>query len=290
MAPDVVRHCVSVPCHDLRMRYGLSVCTLGEYADPRLVVQLAVAAEAAGWESLFVWDHLGFAWGVPSGDPWITLAAVAQATSRLRIGTGITPLARRRPQVVANTVACLDLLSGGRVVLGAGLGGVPVEFTKFGEPDDSRVRAERLDEALQILAALWSGQRVEHRGRHYTVDGVTLAPLPVQRPRVPVWIGGDSAPAKRRAARWDGWIIAGDSEEGRMIISPGQLAAAIEGLERSSGSFDVALSGVSSSEDRDLVQRYADEGVTWWLESIHGRRGSRDEMLDRVEAGPPKPL
>jgi probable F420-dependent oxidoreductase len=272
------------------MRYGLSVCTLGEYADPRLVVELAVAAEAAGWESLFVWDHLGFAWGVPSGDPWITLAAVAQATSRLRIGTGITPLARRRPQVVANTVACLDLLSGGRVVLGAGLGGVPVEFTKFGEPDDSRVRAERLDEALQILAALWSGQRVEHRGRHYTIDGVTLAPLPVQRPRVPVWIGGDSAPAKRRAARWDGWIIAGDSEEGKMIISPDQLAAAIEGLERSSGSFDVALSGVSSSEDRDLVQRYADEGVTWWLESIHGRRGSRDEMLDRVEAGPPKPL
>jgi len=272
------------------MRYGLSVCTLGEYADPRLVVELAVAAEAAGWESLFVWDHLGFAWGVPSGDPWITLAAVAQATSRMRIGTGITPLARRRPQVVANAVACLDLLSGGRVVLGAGLGGVPEEFTKFGEPDNSRVRAERLDEALQILTALWSGERVEHRGRHYTIDGVTLAPLPVQRPRVPVWIGGDSAPAKRRASRWDGWITAGDSEEGKMIISPDQIAVAIEGLERSSDSFDVAFSGVSSKEDRDPVQRYADAGVTWWLESIHGRRGSRNEMLDRVEAGPTKPF
>ena len=121
------------------MRYGLNVCTLGEYADPRLVVDVAGAAEEAGWESLFVWDHLGFAWGVPSGDPWVTLSAVAQATSRLRIGTGVTPLARRRPQVVANTVACLDRLSGGRVVLGAGLGGVPVEFAAFGESDDRKL-------------------------------------------------------------------------------------------------------------------------------------------------------
>jgi probable F420-dependent oxidoreductase len=272
------------------MHYGLSVCTLGEYADPRPVVELAVAAEAAGWQSLFVWDHLGFAWGVPSGDPWVTLAAVAQTTSRLRIGTGITPLARRRPQVVANAVACLDLLSGGRVVLGAGLGGVPTEFTKFGEPDDFGVRAERLDEALQLLAALWSGQRVTHRGRHYTVDDVALAPLPIQRPRVPVWIGGDSAPAKRRAARWDGWIVAGDSEDGKMIIGPDQIARAVDGLGRSSDSFDVALSGVSGREDRDLVQRYANAGVTWWLESIHGQRGSRNELMDRVEAGPPTPL
>ena len=202
------------------MRYGLNVCTLGEYADPRLVVDVAAAAEEAGWESLFVWDHLGFAWGVPSGDPWITLSAVAQATSRLRIGTGVTPLARRRPQVVANTVACLDRLSGGRVVLGAGLGGVPVEFTAFGESDDPTQRAERLDEALELVTALWSGERVYHQGRHYTVAGVTLAPLPVQRPRVPIWIGGDSAAAKRRAVRWDGWIVGGDSPDGTMVISP----------------------------------------------------------------------
>ena len=74
-----------------------------------------------------------------------------------------------------------------------------------------------------------------------------------------------------------------------MIISPDQIALAIEGLERSSDSFDVAFSGVSSSEDLDLVQRYADAGVTWWLESIHGKRGSRDEMLNRAKAGPPKP-
>jgi probable F420-dependent oxidoreductase len=269
------------------MRYGLNVCTLGEYADPRLVVDVAGAAEEAGWESLFVWDHLGFAWGVPSGDPWVTLSAVAQATSRLRIGTGVTPLARRRPQVVANAVACLDRLSGGRVVLGAGLGGVPVEFTAFGESDDARLRAERLDEALEVVAALWSGERVYHRGRHYTVAGVTLAPLPVQRPRVPIWIGGDSASAKRRAVRWNGWIVGGDSPDGTMMISPDQIAAAIDGLGPRSDRFEIALSGVSASDDHAFSQRYAEAGVTWWLESIHGQRGSTSEMLDRLRAGPP---
>jgi probable F420-dependent oxidoreductase len=269
------------------MRYGVNVCTLGEYADPRLVVDLAGAAEEAGWESLFVWDHLGFTWGVPSGDPWVTLAAVAQATSRLRIGTGVTPLARRRPQVVANAVACLDRLSGGRVVLGAGLGGVPVEFAAFGESGDPRLRAERLDEALELVAALWSGERVDHRGPHYTVTGVTLAPLPVQRPRVPIWIGGDSAPAKRRAVRWDGWILGGDRPDGTMMTSPDQIAAAIDGLGPRPNRFEIALSGVSASDDHALLQQYAEAGVTWWLESIHAQRGSTSEILDRIRAGPP---
>jgi probable F420-dependent oxidoreductase len=269
------------------MRYGLSVCTLGTFADPRAVVDLACAAEESGWESLFVWDHLAFTWGVPSGDPWVTLAAVAQATSRLRIGTAVTALARRRPQVVAHTVACLDLLSEGRAVLGAGLGGVAVEFSAFGDPDDARVRAQRLDEALDVVAALWSGERVEHRGRHYTIDGVTLQPLPVQRPRVPIWIGGGSTAAKRRAARWDGWVVGGDREDGTMIISPDRIAAEISALPPRSGSFDVALTGVSTNGDDAMLQCYADAGITWWLESVHGRRGTTAEMLRLVTAGPP---
>jgi alkanesulfonate monooxygenase SsuD/methylene tetrahydromethanopterin reductase-like flavin-dependent oxidoreductase (luciferase family) len=169
---------------------------------------------------LFVWDHLGFAWGVPPADPWVVLAAVAQATTRIRLGTAVTPLARRRPVVVANAVATLDRLSGGRVVLGAGLGGVSAEFAAFGEPDDPRVRAGKLDEALEVVAALWAGQPVSHAGEHYTVDGVALAPTPVQRPRVPIWIGGHSRAAQRRAARWDGWIIGGDNEQGEMTFEP----------------------------------------------------------------------
>jgi probable F420-dependent oxidoreductase len=268
------------------MRYGLSVCTLGDYADPHRVVELARVAEPAGWEALFVWDHLGFALGMPSGDPWVTLGAMVQATSRLRVGTAITPLPRRRPQIVANAVATLDQLSDGRMTLGVGLGGAPAEFTAFGESGDARERAGKLDEALEVLAALWSGERVDHHGRHYTVDGVTLAPLPVQRPRVPVWVGGDSAPAARRAARWDGWIIGGDDQSGQMSVSPEQLAAKVERLAPPSPTYDIALTGVSAPDD-GVPQSYVAAGVTWWLESINGRRGSFAEMTDRVAAGPP---
>ena len=168
------------------MNHGIDIATLGDYADPRPVVQLARAAEAAGWQALFVWDHLAFAWGVPSGDPWVILAAVAQATQQLKLGTAITPLPRRRPHVLANTVASLDLLSEGRVILGVGLGGVPQEYTAFGEEENAQHRAQRLDEGLEVLDRLWSGEQVTHHGTHYTVSDVTLAPLPLQRPRVPI--------------------------------------------------------------------------------------------------------
>src|SRR3712207_4344381 len=123
------------------MRYGIVTANLGDYADPRVAVRLARAAEAAGWEAFFVWDHLGFVRGVPSADPWVVLSAVAATTTRLKLGLALTPLARRRPQVVANALATLDLLSGGRVIFGAGLGGSAEEFTAFGDPGDAKERA-----------------------------------------------------------------------------------------------------------------------------------------------------
>jgi probable F420-dependent oxidoreductase len=269
------------------MRYGIDVCVLGEYAEPGRVVELAVAAEAAGWEAVFVWDHLAFAWDTPSADPWVVLAAAAQATATIRLGTAVTPLPRRRPVVLAHTVATLDRLSGGRAILGAGLGGVPAEFSAFGEPDRPAVRAARLDEALTIISALWSGEPVHHDGVHYRVTGVTLAPLPVQRPRPPIWIGGDSPPARRRAARWDGWIVGGDNERAEMTRSPARLAREIAGLGRGDP-YDVALIGVSRGPDDPVVRDYAEAGATWWLEHVHGFRGSYPGLLARITAGPPR--
>jgi alkanesulfonate monooxygenase SsuD/methylene tetrahydromethanopterin reductase-like flavin-dependent oxidoreductase (luciferase family) len=272
------------------MRYGIYVAILGELSDPRKVVQLAWTAEAAGWEALFVWDHLAFTWGTPAADAWVTLSAVAQSTERLLIGPAVTPLARRRPAVVAQAVATLDLLSSGRVVFTAGLGGVEAEFTAFGEDASARRRADRLDEGLSILSRLWSGEPVTHRGDHYTVEDVTLAPLPVSRPRVPVWIGGYVARALRRAAAWDGYIVGGDDEAGRMTLSPEALAGRVTEIARHRDSLDgyeVALSGVSQPGDTALVQAYADAGATWWLEHLHGFRGDFDSLRDRVAAGPP---
>jgi probable F420-dependent oxidoreductase len=271
------------------MRYGIDVAIIGELADPGRVVEIAQAAEAAGWEAMFVWDHLAFAWGVASVDPWVVLAAAAQATTRLRLGTAVTPLPRRRPVVVANTVATLDRLSNGRLVFGAGLGGVPAEYSAFGESEDVQQRGARLDEALTVVTALWSGQVVTHTGTYYSVQSIELAPLPVQRPRVPVWIGGNSRAALRRAARWDGWVGAGDDEQGQMTRSPEQLAGDINYLSEcrgAAGAYDVALTGVSSPGD-GVPGAYAEAGVTWWLEHIHGRRGTIPELLARVSAGPP---
>lgn len=271
------------------MKHGISIATLGKYADPRPVVELARAAEVAGWEGLFVWDHLAFAWGVPSGDPWVILSAVAQATSRLRIGTAVTPLARRRPQVLANTVATLDLLSDGRVVLGAGLGGVAEEFAAFGEPAAPGIRARQLDESLDLINRLMAGESISHQGESFTIENVTLAPLPMQRPRVPIWIGGESPPALRRAARWDGWVAVGDNESAEMIKTPEQIAQAvgtIRGHRATPLPFEVALTGVSAAGERDLFAGFAAAGVTWWLESLHGFRGDFDFLMRRVLAGP----
>ena len=144
------------------MRYGLCVANIGTYADPRNVVALAEEAEAAGWEALLVWDHLGFVWGPPAADPWVTLAAVAARTERARCSARTSRLLpRRRPHVLAHQVATLDVLSGGRVVFGAGIGGIESEFTAFGEHADARLRAEMLDEGLEVLRGLWSGERVD---------------------------------------------------------------------------------------------------------------------------------
>jgi probable F420-dependent oxidoreductase len=272
------------------MHFAIEIVPFGDYANPRNVIPLAQAAEAAGWDGLFIWDHLAFTWGMPSADPWVTLAAVAQATERLRLATFVTPLPRRRPQVLANTLATLDLLSQGRVIFCAGLGGVPQEFAAFGEADDTRTRAARLDEGLDILARLLAGETVDHRGDHYQVGNVTLAPLPVQRPRPPIWIGGDSPAALRRAARWDGWAAAGTDENCGLTKTPERLAeqlAFIRQQRTSSAPFAVTMDGCTTPADGVLVREFADAGVTWWLEPLHGLRGSMEEMLTRVKAGPP---
>jgi probable F420-dependent oxidoreductase len=262
------------------VRYGICLANIGTYSDPGVCVQVATAAEAAGWDGVFSWDHLAFVWGAPAADPWITLSAVAGATSRVRVGTAVTPVARRRPQVLAHEIATLDVLSRGRVIFGAGLGGSPSEFGKFGEPTDAKVRAEMLDEGLEVLRALWSGATVTHHGPHYTVDGVTLAPTPVQD-RVPVWIGGNRPASLRRAARWDGWL-ADSADPTGMTLSPEDIARSIEQIGRDDD-FDVAVLGQSDRGDPGAYER---AGATWWLENLHDMRGTIDEVLALVTAGP----
>lgn len=264
------------------MRFGLACANIGSYADPRAIVRVAQAAERAGWEAVLVWDHLAFVWGVPAADPWVTLGAVAASTEKILLGPGVTPVARRRPHVLAHQIATLDNFSGGRVVFGAGLGGGHGEFSAFGEEEGERERAAKLDEGLDVIRALLEGERVEYRGAHYTVDGVTLAPAPARR--VPIWIGGTSPRALRRAARFDGWF-ADSADPERMTMTPGEVRASIESIGREPP-FDVAVLGYSEPGEQGLHSAYENAGVTWWIEQLHDRRGDAGAMLARIEAGP----
>ncbi len=157
------------------------------------------------------------------------------------------------------------------------------------------MRAEKLDEALEIITKLWSGEVVEHYGKHYTIDRVALMPKPVQRPRIPIWVGGHSKAALRRASRWDGWASVGPSPS---ASAPGitlkELQRAIAYIQKSrtsKNSFDVVYTGESPEDARPslgTMRQVRLAGATWWLESIHGRRYSKDEALERVEKGPPR--
>lgn len=190
-------------------RRGLFVAPFDGLADPQVVAELASRAEAAGWDGFFVWDHLQYGDRVRDlADVWTCCAAVATATSRLVLGPMVTPLARRRPQVLARQAASLALLSGGRFVLGLGLGDDGLgEFADFGDETDPRVRGRMLEEGLAVLRGLLSGEPVDHDGEHYAARGVRFTPAP----RVPIWLAGrhGNAVPLRRAARHDGFFVIG---------------------------------------------------------------------------------
>jgi alkanesulfonate monooxygenase SsuD/methylene tetrahydromethanopterin reductase-like flavin-dependent oxidoreductase (luciferase family) len=248
------------------MRSALWLPIFDGLADPVLVARLAAEAEVAGWDGLFVWDHIRWREPVRAvADPWVTLAAVASATERLRLGPMVTPLARRRPAKVARETATLDRLSGGRLTLGVGLGGDSFgrEFSATGEETDDRRRGAMLDEALEILVAAWSGEPVQHRGERYVVDGVRFLPRPVQRPGVPVWAAGFPGNLRplRRAARYDGFFPVN-------LEHPDQVAEVVARIAALRGDtttpYDVAVALPPGAD----VAPYAAAGATWWLTEL----------------------
>jgi len=273
------------------MRFGIHIANFGPAADPRVLAQLAVAAEAAQWDGFFVWDHiLGDAeWRTPMVDPFIALAAVAAATTRIRFGALVTPVPRRRPWHLARETTTLDHLSGGRLVVGVGLGNPPeAEFAQFGEDGDIRRRARRLDEGLAILNGLWSGEPFALDGREFTVRETVFLPTPVQRPRPPVWVAAywpNHAPL-RRAARWDG--VFPEHEEGRRL-APAEIAEMLAYIARhrnDPGPFDVVVAGESAALAGGELAELEAAGVTWWLEAIWPNV-SLDDVRERIAAGPP---
>ena len=279
------------------MRFAIDLAPLGELADPRAMVRLAVAAERAGWDGVSTWDSLGVSMDAAASDPWVDLAAIASATDRLALILSVVALPRRRPQLVAQAAATLDRWSGGRLVLGIGAGGDPGDFERFGEPFDAPARIAAMDEGLGLVDRWLRGETADHEGPAFAARGVGgLGPRSVQRPRPPIWIGGTKAGALRRAARWDGWIGIATSEDGaRLELSPEAFRAQVNrlGAERAAAGrerspFDVALFAFSEPSEQELVGAYAAAGATWWLESLSPMRGDLETLLARVSAGPPR--
>ena len=269
------------------MHYGIEVVPFGDFSNPCQIVHLAQAAEAAGWEGLWIWDHVLMPYGV--GDPWVTLAAVAASTKSIKLCAGVSPLPRYRPHLLARTLVGLDLLSAGRLIFATGLG-IPSDFKPFGEPAENKTRAAMLDEGLDLLTGYLSGEEITHHGKYYHAEAVRLAPCALQKPRIPVWIGGGSQAAMRRAARWDGWIMGTVNEKSEVTQPPEKIAGEVKSIlqyRKTKLSFDIALDGVSQVGERGLVREYELSGATWWFEIIHQLRGTQEELMRRIQAGPP---
>ena len=262
------------------------------FAEPGALVDLAVVAERAGWDAFFLWDHMVVdRAGVEIVDPWVTLGAIAARTDRIRIGTCVTPLARRRPQKVARETVTVDRLSGGRLVLGVGLGTPDDDRTTFGEPVGARVVADRLDEALEVVAGLWSGEPFAHVGRDFHVERVRFLPAPVQQPRPPVWVAC-MLPARRplaRAARWDGVVPMKTGPEGVGFVTPDDVAsivAEISSLRGSLDGFDVVVN--AGPPPTASVAEFEAAGATWCITSMGEFPGWIDELREIVAGGPPR--
>ncbi|PKH43590.1 Luciferase-like monooxygenase [Nocardioides alpinus] len=258
-------------------RRGLFVAPFDALADPAVVGDLAAAAEEAGWDGFFVWDHLQYGERVSDiADPWICCAAIALRTERLLLGPMVTPLPRRRPQVLARQAASLAVLSGGRFVLGLGIGDDWVgEFSGFGDEPDPKVRGRMLDEGLEVLTTLLAGGAVDHVGEHYAARDVRFRPAV----DVPIWLAGrfgNGAPM-RRAARHDGFFVIGlDGPDDLDTVSAG-LAA-----HDPAPGFDVV---VDLQPDQDVAP-WLDRGASWVLTRIGPYDLDLAEARRIIDAGP----
>ncbi|QBD75457.1 LLM class flavin-dependent oxidoreductase [Ktedonosporobacter rubrisoli] len=277
------------------MYYGIYVPNFGDETGVRALAALAHEAEQAGWDGFFLWDHILYRASPPVTmvDPWITLSAVAMLTERIRIGTVVTPLARRHPWQLARETVSLDHLSSGRLILGVGLGHPPrIEFAPFGQESDDLVRAEKLDEGLEVLTGLWKGEAFSYQGRRYRIKKTVFWPPALQQPRIPIWVAGfwpNKAPF-RRAARWDGVVPL--KRGGLQPDDVEQIKSYVRDHRTSAEPFDIVKIGITPGEHparaRRIVAPYAEVGATWWLESFFTRRNSLEEMRQRIRQGPPR--
>lgn len=271
------------------MQYGFVL----PYGDARTAADTARLCEQSGWDGFFVWEPV---WGI---DAWICLTAAAMVTDRIKLGTMLTPLSRMRPWKLAGETATLDNLSGGRVILAVGLGAIDTGFAEFGEETDRRIRAELLDESLDILTGLWAGQPFSYDGKHYRIRETSFfpPPPPIQQPRIPIWVVGawGRPRSMRRALRYDGLLphLAESAELTPALVAQMRAHAAAERGE-DVGPYDIVVEAESPADDSAAAiakaRPYEHAGATWWIESPWGITGpdAAARLRARIVAGPPR--
>jgi alkanesulfonate monooxygenase SsuD/methylene tetrahydromethanopterin reductase-like flavin-dependent oxidoreductase (luciferase family) len=276
------------------MRYGIIVNTGG----PREMADLAAEAEAAGWDGVFYYDAIAIGES-EMFDPWVVLAAMAMRTERVRLGLVITPPSRRRPWKLARETMTIDHLSSGRLVLPVGLGALDdAGFGNVGEPTDARTRAELMDETLAILEGLWSGEPFAFEGRHYRFGPMTFRPVPVQRPRIPVWVVGawPHERSMRRVLRWDGIVTQTERPEEIAVIAE-YVVRERSGLPDGPDAgqrdhpFEIVVQGSTRADDPAAagaaVEPFIRAGATWWIDA-NWEAATVDSVRRRISAGPPR--
>lgn len=290
------------------MKYALYLPNFGALGRARTVAEWAQIAEQAGWDGLFIWDHIARDTSMGEvADPWVALSAAAMVTSRISLSALVTPLARRRPWKVARETATLDHLCNGRLIFGAGAGsagGNQVEWANFGEVTDLKQRGAMLDEALEVLVGLWGGQPFSYQGQYYQVGESQFLPASLQQPRIPVWIAArwpNKVPT-RRAAQWDGIfpLFEPETEGQQKADQLRDLMQYLGELRSDLTGFEVACCGNMVGQSRqqvaDWLGAYQAAGATWWLEEIVPTYFEGDwkqpwpteAMLDYIQQGPPR--
>jgi hypothetical protein len=264
--------------------------------DARAVSEWAREAELAGWDGVFVPEPV---WHI---DAWIKLTAAAMTTSRVRLGTLLSPLPRMRPWKVAAETAALDNLSGGRVILSLGIGWLLYGYQAFpDEVKDTKIRAELLDEGIDLLTLLYRGQPFKFEGKHYHVDLTGMdaqyyPPPPIQQPRIPLWTVGvwPRMKSMRRVLRCDGLVPTCIGPDGQFReLLPADLAemkAYIDANRTLTTPFDYVVEGktvdLGPAEINDKLAPWVQAGATWWIESLYDV--PEDKRMERMRQGPPR--
>lgn len=291
----------------MALKRAVYLPNFGVFGDARRLMTLAQEAEQAGWQGFFLWDHVApynseTGLGEPAVDPWVALAAIAVNTQTIRLGTTVTPIPRRRPWKLARETASLDRLSNGRLILGVGIGLGEGEWSDLGEESDSHTRGAMLDEGLDVLTGLWTGEPFRYEGQHYHIKHAHFLPTPAHH--IPIWVGGfwpNKAPF-RRMARWDGMFPLFQAHGPEQIELLNEAVAFVLEERRAAnltGPFDVVNVGVTPGDDPAeaavRVGAAADAGATWWLEllmpEVYGFAPGEPEGFEvlraRVLQGPP---